>query len=101
MTKRVVAEVERGDLEENAQDQESDPEVVMVARGRDRAQENVEVGLTLAREETAGTDLEAERGGDLGREGRGRGGGAGAGEGGTEVKVGIEREIGHRWIHGI
>ena len=84
-----------GGLEESAPGRESAPKAVTGGKGRDRDPKNAEVGLILGREETAGTVLEAGRGGGLGREGKGRGEGAEAGEGGTGVKVGTEKEIGH------
>merc|ERR1712181_212499 len=94
--KAAAAGVGTGGLEENAPGQESAPKAVTGGKGRDRGPKNAEVVPILARGETAGTVLGAGRGGGLGREGKGRGEGAEAGEGGTGVKVGTEKEIGHR-----
>ena len=91
--RRDAAGAGTGDLEESARGQESVPKAVRGGKGRDHDPKNAEVALILAHEETAGTGLEAGRGGGQGREGIGREGGAEAGEGEIEVEVGIEREI--------
>ena len=94
--RRAAAGVGRGDLEESARGQESVPKAAMGGKGRDHGPKNAEVALILAHEETAGTGLEAGRGGGQGREGIGREEGVEAGEGETEVEVETEKEIGLR-----